>query len=272
MRDFVTKKSLGQHFLTSPVVPGWMSDAADIKPGDNVIEIGPGTGVLTRTLLQRGAIVTAIEADRRAIAVLEADFADDIASKRLIILHTDARKLDRTQLSATQTPYKVVANIPYYLTGMLLRHFLTATQQPTTLVFLIQKEVAKRICINQAQGDKTSLLSLSVAVYGTPTYIRTVSRGHFQPPPNVDSAILAITDINRARLIGLDETLFFRLLHLGFGQKRKQLLGNLAETYPRSELAPLFATLGISRTVRAEDLSLDDWIALTTALMASRVI
>jgi 16S rRNA (adenine1518-N6/adenine1519-N6)-dimethyltransferase len=266
MSSFSTKKSLGQHFLTSPIVPNWMCDAADLQPGDSVIEIGPGTGVLTRALLERGATVLALEADTRAIAVLEADFATDIASKKLTILHTDVRELAIPDLPITQKPYKVVANIPYYLTGMLFRLFLTASHQPTSLVFLIQKEVAKRICINQIQGDKASLLSLSVAIFGTPTYIRTVSRGHFQPPPKVDSAIIAVHDIGRHKLGGVQEADFFTLLHLGFGQKRKQLLGNLASTYPREQLVATFTTLSLPLTIRAEDLTIAQWIQLTSAL------
>lgn len=243
-----------------------MCDAAAIQSGDSVIEIGPGTGVLTRILLDRGAQVTALEADVRAIAVLEAEFAADIASKKLTIIHTDVRELDVSSLPVAQLPYKIVANIPYYLTGMLFRLFLTAEQQPTTLVFLIQKEVAKRICVSPSRGDKASLLSLSVAIFGTPSYIRTVSRGHFQPPPKVDSAIIAVTDISRKHLQGIHEADFFALLHLGFGQKRKQLLGNLSEKYQRVELERIFTNLGLPLTIRAEDVSLAQWVALTNAL------
>jgi 16S rRNA (adenine1518-N6/adenine1519-N6)-dimethyltransferase len=245
-----------------------MCDAANIQPGDSVIEIGPGTGVLTRALLDHGAIVTAIEADPRAISVLETDFASDITSNRLTIVHADARKLDLADLPVTRQPYKVVANIPYYLTGLLFRLFLTSHYQPSTLVFLIQKEVAKRICNNPTNGDKSSLLSLSVAIFGNPTYIRAVSRGHFQPPPKVDSAIIAINNISRDNLNGVSETDFFNLLHLGFGQKRKQLIGNLASSYPRHELQTIFTSLHLPHDIRAEDVSLNEWVTLTAALSA----
>jgi len=261
--SFQHKKSLGQNFLTSDVVPKWLVAAGEVMSTDTVLEIGPGTGALTRVLLATGATIVAVEADSRAIAILEVEFAAEIERGQLTIHHLDARTLDVAGLELQSQSFKVVANIPYYLSGFLLRTLLETAVQPTTLVFLMQKEVVSRI----ARAKKESILSLSVKAFGTPKYIKTVTRGHFNPAPNVDSAILQITDINLKNFKNsTDLTLFFKLLHLGFGKKRKQLLGNLAEVYPREQLVELFTTTGISLTTRAEDVSLPIWLKLVSAL------
>lgn len=263
----VAKKSLGQHFLTSPLVPRLMCDAADLAPGDFVVEIGPGTGVLTKEILDRGATVVALEADQRAITFLAQTFEAEIKARKLTIIHCDVRSLEVASLPIPAgRNYKVVANIPYYLSGLLFRTFLAAPRQPSTLVYLVQKEVAKRATASLKRGEKESLLSLSIKAYGEPRYIKTVSRGHFTPPPKVDSGIIAITNISRHRFAMYDETRFFELLHLGFGQKRKQLLGNLTPTFDRNQLMGAFHTLEITTTIRAEDLSIDDWFRLAHAL------
>lgn len=265
--EFQHKKSLGQHFLNSDVVPKWMCDAADLKAGDTVLEVGPGTGILTREILNRGAQVISLEADTRAILELNNNFAEQIAKERLIVHHTDVRTMDLGTLpNISNNNFKVVANIPYYLSGMLFRMFLESDIQPTDLVFLVQKEVAKRATSCLKKGDKESLLSLSVQAYGDSEYVRSVGRGHFVPPPKVDSGIVAIHNISKDNFSSVDEKLFFTLLHLGFGQKRKQLLGNLASEYNRDKLSTIFKELEISETIRAEDLDLKNWLSLTKAL------
>lgn len=259
---FIHKKSLGQHFLNSPAIPGRLCDAASLVPGETVVEIGPGTGALTSVLLERGVHVIAIETDDRAIAELEERFPTEIKAKKLVISAQDARELDLTKLGLMDHGYKVVANIPYYLSGFLFRTFLENELQPATLVFLVQKEVAERI----ARDKKASLLSLSVAVFGTPSYIGTVKRGNFTPPPKVDSAIIAVRDISRERLHDISPGHFFTLLHLGFGQKRKQLLGNLTAQYQRELLETIFTDQHLPLTIRAEDLTVTQWVALAHAL------
>mgnify|MGYP002622399782 CR=1 FL=1 len=256
------KKSLGQHFLTSDVVPKWMCDAGAVGAGDVVFEIGPGSGVLTKELLARGARVIGLEADPRAIEVLQNQYVEEIASGALTLIHGDARQLNLQQLGLTAGEYKAIANIPYYLSGQLFRTILDSDCQPSDLVFLVQKEVAERI----ARDDKESLLSLSVKVFGDPTYVRTVSAGHFTPKPAVDSAIIAIHNISTERLSDLKRTDFFDILHLGFAQKRKQLLGNLSKHYEREHLTHIFSTVGLPTDVRAEDVPLTTWLVLVHEL------
>lgn len=259
------KKSLGQHFLTNARIPELMADAGSVTKGDTVLEIGPGTGVLTRELLLRDAKVIVIEPDMRAIEALKQTFNYEITAQKLTILHGDARTLDLKALGLKPHTFKIIANIPYYLSGMLFRTFLDTDVQPSELVYLVQREVAERI----ARDKKESLLSLSVKIYGNPKYIKTVARGNFTPPPKVDSAIIAISGISQERLGTLPSKFFFEILHEGLKSKRKQLLGNLSERYPREALVHIFSTLGLSLTVRGEDVSLDMWLKLCHQLFST---
>lgn len=258
------KKSLGQNFLNNPHVPKRMVDAARLAPGETVLEIGPGTGVLTESILAQAKRVIAIEADERAVAFLEERFVDEVRDGQLVIVHGDVREIDLSEYGLKPGSFAVIANIPYYLSGFLFRYFLSGNMQPHTLVFLVQKEVAQRI----ARDTKSSLLSLSVEAYGTPEYVLTVKRGNFNPPPKVDSAIIAVHGISHARFekVGISEDAFFELLHLGFAGKRKQLLGALAKKYPREHVAEILQSCGLSETVRAEDMDIDEWFALAKGL------
>lgn len=242
-----------------------MVEAGEVGEGDSVLEIGPGTGVLTQAILNTGACVVAVEADERAVEVLSSRFAYEIAQKRLEIVHGDIRTLDIAHISPSLLPhtYKVVANIPYYLSGMLFRTFLETAFQPKNIVFLVQKEVAERI----SRDKKESLLSLGVKVYGTPHYISTVKRGNFTPPPAVDSAIIAIDAISRKSFTNIEESYFFTILHAGFKSKRKQLLGNLSSLLPRDILVTIFNELTLPLDVRGEDLPFTTWLKLTEALL-----
>jgi 16S rRNA (adenine1518-N6/adenine1519-N6)-dimethyltransferase len=260
------KKSLGQHFLKNPDVARTMVEAARLKKGDIVLEIGPGTGMLTEALLAAGTRVIAVEADIRAVDVLEERFEGAIASGALVLHHADVRDAEIASFVPEGAPYAIVANIPYYLSGMLIRSALESTRQPERMVYLVQKEVALRI----ARSKKETLLSLSVKAYGTPRYVDTVTRYHFTPRPGVDSAILAIDDISRTRFEvngrKVDIPFFFTVLHAGFASRRKQLITNLSALFPRERLARHFAALGIAPYTRGEDLSIGEWFALVAAL------
>ena len=164
--------------------------------------------------------------------------------------------------------YKLIANIPYYITGYLFRLFLEALRQPTLIVFLVQKEVAEQII---ATNKKEGLLSLSVKAFGSPHYVATVQRDAFSPPPKVDSAIMCVDNISRSHFSNMTSKAYFTILKAGLGAKRKMLLGNLAQSLgiPKTMLGGIFLELGISQTARGEDLSIEAWLAL--AMRISRI-
>jgi len=262
MEPFFAKKSLGQNFLKNPHIAEKIVLAGNVEKGDVVLEIGPGKGALTHALLKAGAKVTAIEADMRALEILEDTFPNEIKSEALKLIHADMREFDINTLSLIKTQYKLVANIPYYLTGQLFRAFLSHEHQPSTLVFLVQKEVAERI----ARSKKESLLSLSVKAYGTPKFVETVARGNFAPVPNVDSAILAIYDISRAKFKNVSEKAFFECIHIGFQARRKQLFGALAKIHVKTCVEEAFLTLNLKKDVRGEDVPIDMWLSLSALI------
>jgi 16S rRNA (adenine1518-N6/adenine1519-N6)-dimethyltransferase len=264
--SFTQKKSLGQHFLNSNFVPRQMCDAVRVRAEDTVVEIGPGTGVLTKELLARGATVIAIETDTRAVETLQQTFATAIATQQLQLYTEDARQLDLATYPLTPHQYKVVANIPYYLSGLLFRTFLDTAYQPSDLVFLVQKELAERI----ARDQKESLLSLSVKVFGNVEYVGTVKRGHFSPPPQVDSAIVAVHDISHDYFVNLSKADFFAALKAGFGNKRKQLAPNLKNLFPPETTRQALKNIGLPETIRAEDIHLPDWHNLLTQLYSTK--
>lgn len=253
---------LGQHFLTSRSALAAIIDAADISPDETVLEIGPGKGVLTEALLKKGVRVIAVEKDQGLAEILNTQLLRYIAAHRLTIVSADIREVSPLSLGLRGGTYKVVANIPYYITGEILRHFLESDAQPRSMTLLVQDEVARRV----ATGTKESILSLSVKVYGTPRYVKKVPRGAFSPAPRVDSAIIHIEDISKKNFSGIDEKHFFTILRAGFSARRKQLIGNLSALAPRAQLEVIFSTLGLLPTARAEDVSLRGWLALARAL------
>lgn len=251
------KKSLGQNFLMHQQTADRIADAGQVS-GKTVLEIGPGTGMLTRALLARAKRVIAVEADETLIPRLEETFAREVQEGRLELIHADIRQFDPARIAE---PYVLTANIPYYITGEIIRQFLTTKNKPSSMTLLVQKEVAVRI----AREKKGSLLSLSVKVYGDPVYEFTVPRGAFWPAPNVDSAVLSIRNIQNSWLPGEEER-FFRVLRAGFAHKRKVLAKNLEEIAPREVIVSSMKTLGIKEKARAEELSLDAWRELALSL------
>lgn len=250
------KKSLGQNFLMHKKTAERIADAVTVSPEDVVVEIGPGTGMLTAPLLARAKKVIAIEADLELAEKLQETFAKEITEGRLELVTRDVRTID---FSLFPEGYRVVANIPYYITGEIIRSFLEATPQPQSMTLLVQKEVAERI----ARSKKESLLSLSVKVFGTPKYAFTVPRGAFVPAPKVDSAVLTVKDISREQFASeKEERWFFSLLHAGFAHKRKLLARNLEALLPRARVQESLLQEKLSEKVRAEDLSVTNWLAL----------
>jgi 16S rRNA (adenine1518-N6/adenine1519-N6)-dimethyltransferase len=256
------KKSLGQHFLNSAHYLNAVANAAGAGKGSVVLEIGPGEGALTEVLLHNGANVTAVEKDKRLIPILEEKFAREIKNKQFTIIEADALAFDT---KAIKVKYTVVGNIPYYITGALIRKYLTEKNQPTNLVFLIQKEVAERITMHGpvSKNPKESILSLSVQAYGNPKYVTTVPSGAFVPPPKVDSAILLVSNVSRDNFKNKgQEEHFFVLVKAGFAQKRKLLKKNL-EAVLGKDAAGAMEKAGIPENARAEDVRLAEWVALS---------
>ncbi len=197
-------------------------------------------------------------------AQLRSEFSAVISSGKFELVEGDVIEFDQTQIRSegASLRYKVVANIPYYITGALIRKFLTTPLQPERMVLLVQKEIAERI----ARSKKESILSLSVQAYGTPRYVAKVPRGSFSPPPKVDSAILLVADISRKHFANRDESLFFEIVRTGFSAKRKLLASNLAARFGRESVVQAMAACAISEKTRAEDLPLDAWLTLADAL------
>jgi len=251
------QKNLGQHFLTSHDIARTAIDALGPKSGDVVVEIGPGSGILTKILLEKGASVVAIEKDAALVRELERTFAQDIASGKLEMIEDDIRDFNLPRYKLGAISYKLIGNIPYYITGTILRLSLSANPQPRRAVFMVQKEVADRIL---ARDGKESILSISVKAYGSPRYVRTVKRGSFNPPPRVTSALITIEDISRNFFTGIDEAAFFACVRKGFAHKRKLLKKNLGVE------ANTLVSCGIQPDARAEDLTLSQWRCLAQSL------
>jgi 16S rRNA (adenine1518-N6/adenine1519-N6)-dimethyltransferase len=258
------KKSLGQNFLKSQPALAMMITAGDVQKTDTVVEIGPGKGALTEKLLVTGCTVIAIEKDRDLVAILTEKFPQEISTKRLILLADDCLNFNPLAYDLENTSYKLVANIPYNITGAILKKFLEEELQPKRMILLVQKEVAERIV---ARDGKESILSLSVKAYGTPKYMMKVSKRFFSPAPNVDSAIIAITDISRYNFtMKYEEEIFFKVIRAGFAHKRKVVRKNLEDITTPDLIHTLFDKLAIQTSARAEDLPLATWLQLSQNL------
>lgn len=262
------KKSLGQNFLKSEPALKKIVEAGEIKPDDVILEIGPGKGALTEKLLEKistpppqaGAplkrgIVIAVEKDRELVDFLKIKFEKEISSNTLILVCEDILEFEIGKVARQDlATFKIIANIPYNITGAILKKFLTAEEQPEKMVLLVQREVAQRIV---ARDGKESILSISVKAYGEPKMIMKVPARYFSPAPKVDSAVIAIENISR-RIFEenrVNEETFWEIVKTGFAHKRKKLSGNLK-----------FLNFVVPDNLgdkRAEDLSLSDWIALS---------
>ncbi len=250
------KKRLGQNFLTDLGVVEEMIKAAAVSADDAVLEIGPGTGVLTAALVDTGASVYALEYDRDLIPMLTEKFG---GHSNISITEADIRTLYIAQFLREQDvdSYKVIANIPYYITSLIIRLFLESEVQPSQMMLMVQKEVAERIC---AKPGEMSLLALSVQYFGNPSIVREVPRTSFDPAPEVDSAVLHISGIRRPHNKHKEKD-FFRIVRVGFSAKRKKLISNLTNGLHcnKEELDKAFNALGIPPSARAQELSLDQW-------------
>lgn len=254
MSNMKAKKSLGQNFLKSALALKEIVKAGEIVPTDIILEIGPGKGALTTKLLETGATVIAVEKDRDLFAFLSEKFKENIDNNKLILKNDDILEFQFTKREITSVKYKVIANIPYNITGAILKKFLTGENQPETMVLMVQHEVAKRIV---AGDGKESLLSIGVKAYGTPKMVMKVPARYFSPAPKVDSAVISIKGISRKFFKDqkIDENKFWELVHAGFAHKRKQIGKNIKK-FVSVEAHEKF------KNKRAEDLNLNDWVIL----------
>jgi 16S rRNA (adenine1518-N6/adenine1519-N6)-dimethyltransferase len=261
----LAKKSLGQNFLHAPHVVSAMVNSAEVNSGSLVLEIGPGTGALTKSLLLKGARVVAIEKDDRAIPILKEMFAKEIGDSQLNLVHGDALDILRDPQKMSEhgledKKYILVANIPYYITGELMRLALESETEPSRMVIMVEKSVADRI---MSRDGKESILSISVKAYGVPSIVCKVSRKLFRPIPGVDSAVIMLNGISKDFFTtkNITESEFFSVVRLGFAHKRKILLGNLKkdEENDVKPLLELWEKEDWSPKIRAEELSVDGW-------------
>ena len=263
------KKSLGQNFLRSTSVLRSIVEAGGVVPTDTVLEIGPGKGALTEALLATGANVVAIEKDRLLMPYLSEKFQTEISGGKLKLIEGDVLEFNPKDANLKSDKYKLIANIPYYITGAILEKFLEAEVRPSCIVFLVQKEVADRIV---ARDKKESILSISVKAFGVPKLVLKVSKKAFSPQPKVDSAVLLIGNITHTYFDGwkIPENIairkFFDIIHAGFAHKRKLLARNLEKVAGKELISKTFMELELSSSVRAEDLSPEKWLALALSL------
>jgi len=248
------KKGLGQNFLAEIGIIEKLVAAAEIAPGQTILEIGPGTGNLTAKLLETGNPVLAIEKDHEMMDILKERFA---GKANFNLQNGDALKFDEAIING---PYKIAANLPFYLTAPLIRKFLESQNPPLSLTVIVQKEVAQRIC---AKPPKLNLLAISVQFYAKPEIISYVSKGCFWPVPKVDCAILRIIPETKAGERGDSEygARFFKIMKSGFSHPRKKLGGNLANDLglDKKTAADWLSANGIDPGKRAENLSVGDW-------------
>jgi len=253
------RKRLGQHFLIDEGVLYRILDAAALKPDDTVVEVGPGLGVLTEELAERAGRVIAIELDDKLAEILKQDLT---ALDNVRIINGDILKIDPASLLPEQSRnYKVVANLPYYITSPVLRHFLEADTPPQLLVVMVQKEVAEEIA---ARPGRMSLLSVSVQLYGKPEIVEYVPAASFYPAPEVDSAILKVVPYTRILIEVTDRESFFTLVRAGFSAARKQLANSLTQglSLSKAETLSLLEGAEIEAKRRAETLSIEEWLHL----------
>lgn len=248
------KKYLGQNFLKSEAALQKIIGAGEIKPDDTIFEIGPGKGVLTERILRYAGRVIAVEKDGELVEFLKIKFQKEIESGSLVLSHGDILEFDVEK--NIPTGYKIIANIPYNITGAILKKFLSAENQPERMILMLQQEVAQRII---ARGSKESILSISVKAYGHPEMLMKVPARYFSPPPKVDSAVIAIKNISREifRKSRISEEKFWQIVKAGFAHKRKRLASNLKEILKDKPV--LAQKLG---NKRAEDLTTPDWVSL----------
>lgn len=248
---YVAKKSLGQHWLSDKSTLESICEAGDIHSDDTVLEIGPGTGTLTALLVKRAQKVIAVEFDK----TLAVRLPERVKADNLTVVEQDILTFDLTTLPPN---YKVIANIPYYLTSNLIRTLSESSNPASKVVILIQKEVAERVASKPGQ---MSLLSVSAQFYWDVSLGITVPARMFSPPPKVDSQVLILERPSKPKFNGIDQKQFFKIVKAGYSSRRKTLLNSLSAglRMDKPQTEKLIEEAGLSPTTRPQQLSMDDW-------------
>ena len=264
--DLKARKRLGQHFLVDDEVLRLIIFAAGLAPSDTILEIGPGLGILTGELAAKAGRVIAIELDAKLAALLEQTLAtfNNVTIINENVLHIDPETLLQEQESKStraEARYKVVANLPYYITSPVLHHFLQSSAKPQTMIVMVQKEVAEAIV---AEPGQRSVLSNMVQLYGKPKIVSYVPAQSFYPAPKVDSALLRIDVYPEPAVSITDEKGFFGLVRAGFTNPRKQIANSLGQglELPKAATLELLGKAEIEPKRRAETLTLEEWAQL----------
>jgi 16S rRNA (adenine1518-N6/adenine1519-N6)-dimethyltransferase len=265
----IKKKSLGQNFLKDDEVLDKIILAGELSDSDNILEIGPGEGALTKKLLEKGGKVVAIEKDERLkdknSSLQKICHKSDLLQNKIRLYFGDILEVNLPEIlrenSFEDNGYKVIANIPYYITGKILRLLFQQRPLPKVVVLLVQKEVADRI---GTKKGRQSILSLSVQYYADVEIVAYVPRESFDPAPKVDSAILKIIPFQNIEYDKKNEESFFKLVKVGFSSPRKVLINNLKSglKIDREKLEIIFKNININQDIRAEKLTIDNWKAL----------
>ncbi len=257
--DLKPKKQLGQNFLVSRTILEHIIESAQISPDDSILEIGPGLGALTAALAAKAKTVVAVEKDTRLCEILNNTLREH---RNISIIPGDILRLSPLPFTSDTAPYRVIANIPYYLTGRLIRSLVSSENPPRDIVLMVQKEVAHRIV---SIPPDMNLLGVSVQYYGAARILKTVPRSAFWPVPEVDSAVIYINLEKRTKNIA-EEKRFFLVAKAGFSQPRKLLRSNLKKhlSIDESALTSSFASCGIPEQARAQDVSMEQWRCLAS--------
>lgn len=244
-------KSLGQHWLRDRNILAEIADSAELSNTDSVLEIGPGLGTLTRELLRRAGSVTAVEFDSQLAKKLPSQFPGN----SLTVVEADILSFD---LDGLEPGYKVVANVPYYITSKIVQKLMTAKNKPSLVVLLVQKEVAQRIA---AKAGDMSMLALSAQIFAEASLGVEVPRRYFTPAPKVDSQVVLLRTRDQPLIAEIDQPAFFRVAKSGFVAKRKKLRSSIAAGLAISKPAAeeLLRHANIDPDKRAEDLSIAEW-------------
>jgi len=239
-----------------------ISQAAELNSDDMVLEIGPGLGILTQELVERAGKVVAVELDEKLLAYLQSRFS---GVKNLVLVSGDILQLLPVELLPwLAQPYKVVANLPYQITAVLLRRLLTLKNKPKLLVLMVQAEVAERVC---ARPGAMSVLAVMAQYYSQPQIVLTVSKDQFWPIPQVNSAVLKLKPKSKFSLPSALENSFFKLVKVGFASRRKMLKNNLINVYTPQKVEAALKQTGLKGQMRAQELTVSDWLNLFGALL-----